>query len=412
MNVNIQLLPAQKKFVTSKAPHPAICGGLGSGKSAAATMRLILLMLDDTGINTLMGMPTYDLLRLRAIPGVEQDLDKIGVAYKTNKSEYSIEIIGYGFIYFRSYDRPERWVAFECAHTILDELDTLPKDKAEIVWRKASERTRQKCKGINTLANVTTPDQGINGFTYAKWGKNPDKGYELIKASTIDNFYLPDGYIDQITANYDPIMADAYLRGEFVSFNKNKVYHFFKREKHHTNREIKENERLYIGLDFNIGGCCAVVFVIENNNPIAVDEFVSHDTMDVINNLVKYNGHNITLYPDASGRNSRTNAAHSDVQLLEQASYAVDAPDANPFVRDRINAVNSLFSHDRLMVNTNKCPEFANSLDMQGYDDRGEPEKFKEHPAIDDWNDAGGYFLNRKYPIDIPIFYTGIGSAS
>ena len=408
MNVNVQLLPAQKKFVTSEAAHPAICGGLGSGKSAAATMRLILLMLADPGINTLMGMPTYDLLRLRAMPGVEEDLQNIGVAFKTNKSEYSIEIIGYGFIYFRSYDRPERWVAFECAHTILDELDTLPMDKASIVWRKASERTRQKCKGINTVGNVTTPDQGIHGFTYAKWGKNPKEGYELIKASTIDNFYLPEGYIEQITSNYDPIMADAYLRGEFVSFNENKVYHFFNRNKHHTDRVIKEGERLYIGVDFNIGGCCAVVFIIENNNPIAVDEFVSHDTQDIINNLVRYKGHKITLYPDASGRSSRTNAAHSDVQLLEQAGHLVDAPEANPFVRDRVNAVNSLLSHDRLKINTDKCPEFANALDMQGYNDKGEPEKFKTHPAVDDWNDGAGYMLNRRYPIDNPASYVNV----
>lgn len=411
MNVDIGLLPAQKAFVTSKAAHPAIVGGLGSGKSAAATMRLILLMIADKGINTLMGMPTYDLLRLRAIPGAEQDLENIGLKYKTNKSEYSIEIIGYGFMYFRSYDRPERWVAFECAHTILDELDTLPLEKAEIVWRKASERTRQKCKGINTVGNVTTPDQGYNGFTYLKWAKNPQKGYELIKARTRDNFYLPDGYIDQITANYDPIMADAYLNGEFVSFSKNKVYHFFDRKKCHTQREIKEGDGLHIGLDFNIGGCCAVVFIIENNTPVAVDEFVSHDTQDIVSNLARYKDYKITLYPDASGRSSNTNASNSDVQLLEQAGYLVDVPNKNPFVRDRVNAVNALMAHDKFKINTDKCPEFTIALEAQGYNDKGEPEKFKAHPAIDDWNDAGGYFLNRKYPIDKPVIFTGIGSA-
>lgn len=396
---DIELLDHQIAFVESKAPHPAICGGLGSGKSAAATMRVILLMLADRGINTLIGMPTYDLLKLRAIVGVEQDLQKIGVPFTTNKSDYSIQIHGFGCVYFRSYDRPERWVAFEVAHTILDELDTLPKDKAALVWRKANERTRQKCKGINTIANVTTPDQGVNGFTYEKWGKNPQKGYELIKASTYDNHFLPAGYVDQILANYDPLMRDAYLRGEFVSFTENKVYHFFSRARHHVNRIVQKTDRLHIGLDFNVGGTCATVWVIDGKKPIAVGEFVSHDTRDFINNLADKYANDIIIYPDASGGASRTNAAASDIDLLRQAGYVIDCPSTNPLIRDRINRVNALLANDEIGVNCEACPELTHALESQGYDKRGDPEKFDKHPAIDDWVDCSGYFIHRKFPI-------------
>jgi len=375
-------------------------------------MRNISKMLADPGTDTLIGMPTYDLLRLRAMPGVEEDLTKLGVGYKVNKSEYFIEIFGYGKVYFRSYDNPARFVAFEVAHTVLDELDTLPLEKAALVWRKASERTRQKCKGRNTLANVTTPDQGINGFTYQKWGKNPQPGYELIKSPTTDNFFLPEWYIPQIRANYDPIMADAYLRGEFVSFNKNKVYHFFSAEKHHTDRRIKDGERLHVGIDFNVGGCCCVVFAIEDNSPVAVAEFVAHDTPDIVNRLKNgYSGHKLTLYPDATGGNESTNASASDIEMLQQAGFVVDAPKANPFIRDRVNAKNALLSHGRFSINTDACPEYTNSLQVQGYKN-GKPEKFDTHPAIDDYNDGAGYFIHRKWPIDKPVIFTGIGSAS
>ena len=397
--MDIPLLKHQKEFVTTDALYPAICGGLGSGKTRAATMRLIYLMLTDKGVNTLLGMPTYDLLRLRAMPGVEQDLAEIGLPYKSNKSEYSIELIGYGFIYFRSYDRPERWVAFEVAHTILDELDTLPRDKAEIVWRKATERTRQKSIKPNTIGNVTTPDQGIHGFTYEKWVKKKKPGYELIHASTLDNFYLPDGYVEQISANYDPIMADAYLRGLFMSFNDKKVYHFFDRKKHSTDRVIQQDDRLYVSIDFNVGGCCATTWVIESNNPIAVDEFVSHDTQDFINNLNRYKNHKLTVYPDASGGAQRTNAGGSDIDIINRAGYSVDAPAMNPLIRDRINTYNALLSHDRLKINTDKCPELTNALEVQAYDKKGQPEKFDAHPAIDDWSDSSGYFIHRRFDI-------------
>ena len=238
------------------------------------------------GINTLYTMPTYDLLRLRAMPCIEEDLQSLGLAFNVNKSEYSISVPELeGSIIFRSYDRPERLVAFEVAHSIADELDTLQKEKAAYVFRKITERTRQRAFRKNSIGVPTTPDQGVNGFVYERWKKQQKEGYELIRASTYSNPFLPPEYIEQIRSNYDPILAELYLEGEFVSLSDKKVYHFFDRKKHHSDRVIKPGDRLFIGLDFNIGGCCATTFVIDNNVPIAVDEFVSHDTYDFVYNL-------------------------------------------------------------------------------------------------------------------------------
>lgn len=402
MDINIPLTAPQMEFCNSTAAYPAIIGGLGSGKSRAGTMRLILLMLSDPGADGGYYMPSYDLLTLRAMPGVEEDLDSIGIAYTTNKSNYKIVVHGYGTIIFRSYDRPERIVAYETAHSVVDELDTLPKEKAALVWRKISERNRQKRSRPNTIACVTTPDQGFNGFIYQKWVKQKQAGYLMIKAPTASNPYLPDGYIDQIRANYDPLLAEMYLCGEFVSLNDKKVYHFFNREEHHTDREIEDGDWLYIGVDFNVGGCCATVWVIDGKNPICVDEFVSHDTHDFVNNLTRYDGHDIIVYPDASGANKSSNADATDIDIIDNAGYATDAPNANPFIRSRINAMNALLAHGKMMVNCDNCPELTNALETQGYTDKNEPEKFSEHPAIDDWVDASGYFIHRRFEIMAP----------
>ena len=388
--------------------------GLGSGKTQAGIVRLLLKMVQEPGIDTAYYMPTYDLLRLRAIPGAEEIMQSIGISYRVNKSEYLITLHGYGNMIFRSYDRPERIVAYEVAHSIVDELDTLPKDKAAFVWRKVSERNRQKCSEQNSIGNVTTPDQGYAGFTYAKWVKSTLPGHALIKAATESNPFLPDGYIDQIKANYDPILADMYLKGEFVSLSQNKVYHFFERAKHSTDRELQPSDKVInIGLDFNIGGTCATVWILEAGNPIAVDEFVSYDTQDFINRAEQYRegGRQIIVYPDASGKGRSTNASMTDVQMIQQAGFRVDAPNANPAIRDRVNAVNALLSHGRLKVNPAKCPLLTDAFESQGYDSKGDPEKFNEHPAIDDWADCSGYYLSRKFPISRPVFITGIHSA-
>tara|TARA_R110000850_G_scaffold85804_1_gene184912 strand:+ start:1290 stop:2528 length:1239 start_codon:yes stop_codon:yes gene_type:complete len=409
VKVELPLTEPQEDFVFSESKYPAIVGGLGSGKSKGGTMRLVIKMLSDPGSNGAYYMPTYDLIKLRAMPGIEQDLEQLGIGYSLNKSDYSIQMHGYGNIILRSYDRPERIIAYETAHSIVDEIDTLAKDKAALVWRKVTERNRQKRSTVNTIGAVTTPDQGFNGFVYSKWGKNLQPGYELIKAPTASNPYLPDDYIEQIRSNYDPILAELYINGEFVSLNKNKVYHFFNRSQHHTNRVITDQDKfLHVGLDFNIGGTCATMWVIEENKPIAVDEFSSHDTYDFINNLNKYEGKTIIVYPDASGRSGSTNATLSDIGLIEQAGYQVDAPQANPAVRDRINAVNALLSHDRILINTDKCENLTHAMETQGYTIKGDPEKYDQHPAIDDWVDNAGYFLNRKYPVRKPAMDLGI----
>ena len=400
----MSLTAPQEEFAFSKAKFPAIVGGLGSGKTKGGTFRAVLLLLADKGCSVGYYMPVYDLLRRRAIPGIEEELTNLGLAFTLNKSEFVINVHGYGDIIFRSYDRPERIIAYEVAHSIVDELDTLSKEKAALVWRKISERNRQKCKGVNTIGVVTTPDQGFNGFVYERWVKKQLEGYELIKASTYSNPFLPADYVQQILDNYDPILAQLYIDGEFVSLNENKVYHFFKRSVHHTSRTIQETDQyLFLGLDFNIGGTCATTWVIENNTPIAVDEFVSHDTYDFINNLSRYNGKKLSIFPDASGRSNSTNATLSDIGLIEGAGYLVDAPSANPPVRDRINAFNALLSHDKIKINTDKCPNLTNALEIQGYDKKGAPEKSNEHPAVDDWLDCSGYFVNRKYPINKPV---------
>mgnify|MGYP003670980556 CR=1 FL=1 len=410
----LALTKPQEDFVFSEVRFPAIIGGLGSGKTKAGTARLILLMLADKGTNAAYYMPTYDLLRLRAFTGLEEELQALGVGYESNRSDYSIKVIGYGMIILRSYDNPERIVAYEVAHSIVDELDTLAKSKAELVWRKITERNRQKCNHPqgNTVGCVTTPDQGFNGFIYKRWFKNATVNTEVIKAPTASNPFLPDGYIDQIRENYDATLADLYLNGEIVSLTQNKVYHFFDRDHHHTDRVLwSDDDHIMIGVDFNIGGCCAIVSIIEDGNPVTVDEFISHDTRDFCIKLSTYRkeGRKITVYPDASGQSQRTNASRSDIDIIRDSGYFVDCPRANPPIRDRVNSVNGLLSHNNWLINTKNCPNLAEALEAQGYDGRGVPEKYNEHPAIDDWVDAAGYFINRRWSLSRPIFETDIG---
>lgn len=408
--IDIPLTEPQERFVLSTAKYPAMVAGLGSGKTQAGLWRLIMRMLQER-VSVAYYLPTYDLVRLRAMPGAEEMLSMVGLGFEPNKSNYSITVPRVGDLIFRSYDRPERIVSYEVAHSVVDEIDTLHKDKAAFVWRKVTERNRQRNRHGNTIGCVSTPDQGFSGFVYAKWGKAPAKNHELIKASTSSNPYLPADYEEQIRTNYDPLLAEMYLSGEFVSLSRNKVYHFFDRTKHGTDACLSDQDAVHIGLDFNVGGTCATVWIIRGTTAIAVDEFVSQHTADFVLKAEKYRKHKVTVYPDSSGKAQSTNASQTDIDIITSAGYRVDCPSSNPPVRDRVNTVNGLLSHDRVRINLERCPRLAESMEMQGYDKNGNPEKFADHPSIDDWVDCAGYFLHRKFGLKRGLIVTGIGGA-
>lgn len=402
----INITRPQAEFIASEHPHPAIFGGFGSGKSEAIILRLITLIEKDPGISVGHYFPSYKLAKRRGMSGVKSYLDRRGYKYEVNKADLTITIpeLNNSVYYLDTYHDPDAIVSYEIAHGGIDELDTLSAEKAQDVWTKITERVRSKTtfKHGNTLSVASTTDQGTSGFCYAKWktGEYIADGFHYIKAGTGSNKFLPDGYVEQIRKNYDPVMAEAFIEGGWVSFTKDKVYHFFNREKHHTSRTLNDHDSvIHIGIDFNIGGCCAVVFVIDNNNPIAVDEFVSYDTQDFINNLTRYKGKTCIIYPDTSGKASRTNSSQSDISMIAQAGYQLQYKPTNPAIRDRINAYNGLLSHDRLSINTDKCPNLTNALETQGYDKNGYPEKWDAHPAWDDWADSSGYFIAYKYPV-------------
>jgi hypothetical protein len=165
---------------------------------------------------------------------------------------------------------------------------------------------------------------------------------------------------------------------------------------------IRASEPLHIGMDFNVGKMAAVVFVLRDGDPYAVDELSDLiDTPAMIAAIKsRYVGHAIYIYPDSSGGNRKSNnASESDIALLRQARFTVFAPSANPPVKDRVLAMNQMIHSEgkrRLRVNIDNCPGFVESLEKQAYDKNGEPDKSS---GLDHMNDAAGYFIYYRFPV-------------
>lgn len=408
-SVLVELSQAQASFLADESAYPAFVAGFGSGKTYAASHKLLRYAMRHPGIKQAYYAPSYGQIRDVFYESITECCESVGfdAVIKLTDKEVTIKrgSAVYGEIICRSMDNPASIVGYKVARSHVDELDTLPMKKARKTWQKIIARHRQEIRGLTNRGSVSTTPEGFR-FVYNHWDKDPGKGYTLHRSSTHDNAAnLPDDYITNMLEIYPPELVDAYIRGLFVNLTSGSVYTGFDRKLNGSDAVWDGKEPLHIGADFNVGKMAAVVHVIRDKLPIAVDEIVNaYDTPDLIRVIKeRYKGASIIMYPDASGRSRDTGAPLTDVQLLEQAGLRVDAGAANPAIKDRINCMNAMLHNAkgerRYKINAERCPTYVLCFEQQAYDDNGLPDKAS---GLDHHPDAGGYFISRKYPIERP----------
>ena len=407
MQIDLTLTEPQDDFVFSDKQYPLFCGGFGAGKSEALFKRVLLQKLQYPKLNQGYFAPSYDLINLIAFPRLTELLTECGLKFKLNKSEKVFHIQGYGQIICRSMDSPNSIVGFEIADAVIDELDTMAKDKAENAWNKIIARCRQrKSDGKANSAAVGTTPEGFR-FCYERWEKKASEKYVLYRAPTYSNPYLPDSYIEGLRESYPPALLSAYLDGRFVNLSSGGVYPDFDRTLNSSKETIKPREVLHIGMDFNVLKMAAVVFVLRDGLAVAVDELVNVRDTPAMAQLIKdkYPDHTIKIYPDAAGQaTSSKNSSESDHIILRKFGFTLVVNGNNPAVKDRINACNAQILNSNgirsFKVNVDLCPSLTEALEQQAYDKHGAPDKSTGHDHV---LDAFGYFLVKQFPIKRPM---------
>lgn len=390
----------QKRYVKSDHLHTGIVGGYQSGKSVSATIKCITKQLIDPGVPIAYYLPTYGLIEDMLVPKFENLYQKIGIEINHIKSESKI-ITPYGEIWMRSMDNPDRIVSYSVGYSVVDEVDVVHQNKRTDAIKRISSRNSYKKSTKNCIDFVSTPE----GYTYMYnfFIKNANKNKQLLNLKTLENISnLGEGYIDGLKEQYDSIQLKAYLDGEFVNLSSHNVYYKFDRKTNHSDREAKDLEILYVGLDFNIGNMNAVIHVIDKMNPIAVDEITgAYDTEQICSMLKqKYPKNKIIIYPDSSGKNRSTNATKTDIAILKDNMFRLKYKQQNPLVKDRVKNMNRMFcdgkGKTRYFVNTRKCPDYTEALERMPNDKNGEPDKSS---GFDHVTEAAGYFIYYEFPL-------------
>lgn len=420
---NPQLNSPQGEFLRLPQKFKGFVAGFGSGKTWVGCCGLLQHFCRFPGVNAGYFAPTYPQIRDIFYPTIEETADGFGMAANVRVGSQEVDIFRgkrkLGTVLCRSMTKPGSIIGFKIGHALVDEIDTMPAEKARDVWRKILARMRYKRPGLRNGIDVTTTPEGF-GFVYEQFKKLPGESpelrdiYGIIQASTFDNEEnLPEDYIPSLLASYPPQLIDAYINGQFVNLKFGTIYCTYDRELNGCHDYMHDGEPIHIGMDFNVGKMSAVVHVKRDGQPRAVDEIVgAYDTPDMIRILKerywRYDGgeyrasRQIRVYPDASGGGRRSvDASSTDLALLRQAGFIVVANPANPPVKDRINSMNAMFcnanNERRYLVNAERCPSYSDALQQQPWGKNGEPDKTTGHDHL---NDAAGYFINHEYPIN------------
>jgi phage terminase large subunit-like protein len=427
--ITLELLPHQRRFVADvHHRYLGFVAGYGSGKTYAFCAKGIYLAFLNKGHTGALFEPTNTMAHDVLVPALTEMLEDYGISYTYKASPYPTfflhfleadESITTSTILIRSAENYRRAAGLNLAWAGIDEADTISKSTAWAMWRMLQSRLRNADAPNIQMFTTSTPE-GFN-FLYEYFVKEVEEreaegknviDRHIMHASTYDNAdNLDPGYIQTLLEEYPPNLIEGYLNGQFTNLTQGTVYNQFNRRDNNTDLTITDfddKERnllvpLHIGIDFNIDKTCGIVHVIDSDGlPLALDEITKQrDTETLIKEIQKrYPDREITVYPDSSGDNRKTNASATDIKLLKAAGFRVKANNKNPPVRDRVNSMNAMFCNAegerRYKVNVRMCPTYTRALETQAYDDKGEPDKAhdQDHPL-----DGAGYFIFKVFPL-------------
>jgi len=375
-------------------------GGAGSAKSYSTGQKILIdRIMQEPGHRWLTVRKVAKTLRVSVFQLFKDLIADIGETenFKINKSDMTITYLPNGSeILFFGLDDIEKLKSIQGITGIWIE-EASETEKNDIL--ELNRRLRGHTASYKQIILTFNPISHLH-WLKAHFFDNVTSKASIYKTTYKDNSFIDDEYKQELEdiKNYDLQQYNIYALGEWGVLNTNIVYHNYNFKKHATSLIIKDFDVLHIGIDFNIGGCVGVVCGIRDNKVYIIDGFAVYDTDAIVTRLISYRNNTLVLYPDASGRNRSTNASRSDLQILKNAGFTLNAPSINGAVRDRVNSVNRMFALNNIFIN-DKVEKLLYSLQTQAYKENGEPEKFTEHKggAIDDWNDALGYFVVRKF---------------
>ena len=212
----------------------------------------------------------------------------------------------------------------------------------------------------------------------------------------------PNDNIDNIDSEYLDMLSkmpekekNRFLKGLFNDETDGVVYYSFSRERH-VDTVPNYDGTIFIGMDFNVDPMSAVIGYVSNSTFYIMDEVYlnNSDTYKMANALKEKGLSGCRVIPDSTGANRKT-SGKSDFQILKDAGFTIESTH-NPFVSDRVNNVNRLFTNDKIKISP-KCKKLINDLEKVSWKNN-ELDQSGSNKHLTHISDALGYMCWKLDP--------------
>ncbi len=359
---DLALLPAQIEFMEDVSNRiVGYVGGFGSGKTFILVQKVMQSINLNPGSDVICLEPNHPLLIQILFPEITKVLRASGLKWQFRSTEgiYYVESNGQTTrIICKSMENTDRIIGVNACAAFVDEADV---SKTEVAYkafimllgRLRSGRVRQLCM-------VGTPE-GYKAMY--KIFVTEERG-KLIKVKTTDNIFLPADFIDTLYEMYPPHLVKAYIEGEFVNMTSGSVFGYFDRKANHATVTLEESDNeIWLGGDFNSGGCITLKALLIKDKVYVFEEMVTKDTFETTAAL-KSAHRNVKMFGcfDATGNKITSNSSQSDLDILSEAGVSLVMGGSNPHLNDSILSVNSAFIHKKVFIDTAKCPKLTSAI--------------------------------------------------
>lgn len=381
----IHLLKHQHEFLTAKEKFVALIGGIGSGKSWSGAHYSIGRVVNNPASLHFIGANTYSQLETATLKTLFNELQNLGIEYNYNHNKGLLTFAG-GTALCKTMDNYEMLRGIEIGSFWIDESRDLKQEAFDMMMGRLRDKNAKELQG-----RVTSTPAGYNWmFDYFhKDGTKNNPEFRMINAVSMDNIYLPAGYLESIKAQYSDEFYEQEILGRFVRGGKGTIFPWIITAKKLSRRElipIDVNKwTMIVGLDPGSTSIFGVIFFLFNQytkKMIVVDEIYESNPInttaskinDAINQKLKqYTFKNVEYVYDEAAVWFRNELAEVDsnkwLTPSAKSKFGVDG---------YINLIKTVMNHGLIEI-ASECTSLWKELEMYQKDDKGNIPKANDH---------------------------------
>lgn len=376
-------------------------GGLGSGKTFTALMKMVLMATRFPGVPGLVVEPTNDLVGTIFLTKVYRFLMLWGIKHQFRskwKGIPNVLLIRPGTpletpVFLRSGDVPERIVGFDVGWFILDEADQMTQE----VWRRAVGRLRDRrieaIGGVRQRICVYTPEPGYNWTWSVFWEKRKETMRVIEGVDTRENTWNPADYFGELAESHDGNELARVTQGK-RSAMEGLVFRRFSEAKNVAAAPPRLQGGPEMWCDFNVAKMHWSCWDVSARSAHCIGELVIEDT-DTIEQAERARrwwaarftalrrrevtpdeaAAQVTCIIDASGESAQSSSTRSDAEVLRQAGFVVVNKATNPPIADSVLATNAALADGWLLFDKAAAPSTTRSVQSHAYGPDGKPQK-------------------------------------